>query len=89
MQNEFILVQEASSTSSWTANGSRQRQVGHTFSGIPHGYFNKSKQEPARCSPFRKLEQAYSRSWTNLADVEEVVKLSAAHEVDFPATIRQ
>ena len=53
--------------------------------GIPHGSFNKSNK-PARAlfwvTPARKLEQLFEKL-DNLADVEEVVKLSAAHEVDF------
>jgi quercetin dioxygenase-like cupin family protein len=53
--------------------------------GIPHGYFNKS-DKPARAlfwvSPAQKLEALFDRLH-NLTDVEEVVRLSAAHEVNF------
>jgi hypothetical protein len=53
--------------------------------GIPHGYFNKS-DKPARAlfwvSPAGKLAQLFD-SLHDLTDVDEVVKLSAAHDVDF------
>ena len=53
--------------------------------GIPHGYFNKS-DAPARAmfwvSPAGKLEALFD-SIDNLTDPEEVVKISAEHEVDF------
>ena len=53
--------------------------------GIPHGYFNKS-DKPTRAlfwvSPAGRLEDLFN-SLHDLTDVEEVVRLSAAHEVDF------
>lgn len=53
--------------------------------GIPHGYFNKS-DKPTRAlfwvSPARKLKDLFEKL-DNLTDPEEVVKISAQHEVDF------
>ena len=53
--------------------------------GVPHGYFNKS-DKPARAlfwvSPARKLEALFE-TLHNMTDPEEVVKVSALHEVDF------
>lgn len=53
--------------------------------GIMHGYFNESG-EMARAmfwvSPARKLHDLF-KAIHNLADVDEVVRLSALHEVDF------
>jgi len=87
MQDEFILVQEGELDLKldgvWTK--ARAGDLVRMPRGIPHGYFNKS-DKPTRAlfwvSPARKLEQLF-RKLDNLTDVEEVVKLSAAHEVDF------
>ena len=53
--------------------------------GIMHGYFNESGA-PARAifwvTPGRKLHDLF-KALHNLSDVDEVVRLSAAHEVDF------
>ena len=53
--------------------------------GVPHGYFNKS-DKPARAlfwvSPAGRLEDLFKKLH-NLTDVEEVVRLSAEHDVDF------
>jgi quercetin dioxygenase-like cupin family protein len=53
--------------------------------GIPHGYFNKS-DKPARAlfwvSPGQKLAALFERLH-NLADVEEIIRISAEHEVNF------
>jgi mannose-6-phosphate isomerase-like protein (cupin superfamily) len=53
--------------------------------GIMHGYFNESG-EMARAmfwvSPARKLHDLF-KAIHNLSDVDEVVRLSALHEVDF------
>jgi quercetin dioxygenase-like cupin family protein len=53
--------------------------------GIMHGYFNESGA-PARAffwvTPARKLHDLF-RALHDLTDVEEVVRLSKAHEVDF------
>ena len=53
--------------------------------GIPHGYFNKS-DKPARAlfwvSPMQKLEALFDQLH-NLTDPEQVVRISAQHEVNF------
>lgn len=86
-QDEFILVQEGvldlKLDGEWVkaSAGDLVRMP----RGIPHGYFNKS-DKPARAlfwvSPARMLEQLFSKL-DNLADPQEVVKISAMHEVDF------
>ncbi|MEO1200754.1 MAG: cupin domain-containing protein [Pseudomonadota bacterium] len=86
-QDEFILVQEGvldlKLDGHWTkaSAGDLVRMP----AGIPHGYFNKS-DAPARAlfwvSPGRRLKDLFV-ALNNLTDVEEVVRLSAAHEVDF------
>lgn len=86
-QDEFILVQEGvldlKLDGVWT-----QAKAGDLVRmprGIPHGYFNKS-DKPARAlfwvSPAGKLEDLFI-ALNDLTDVAEVVRLSAAHEVDF------
>jgi quercetin dioxygenase-like cupin family protein len=86
-QDEFILVQE----------GELQLKLDGVWStakagdlvrmprGVPHGYFNKS-DKPTRAlfwvSPAGRLEDLF-RSLHDLTDVEEIVKLSAEHDVDF------
>lgn len=86
-QDEFILVQE----------GQLELKLGGVWStaragdlvrmprGVPHGYFNKSDR-PARAlfwvSPAGQLEALFHRLH-DMTDVEEVVRVSAAHEVDF------
>lgn len=86
-QDEFILVQDGvldlKLDGEWLqANAGDLVRMPR---GIPHGYFNKS-DKPARAlfwvSPVRKLEQLFERLH-NLQDPEEVVKISAEHEVDF------
>ena len=53
--------------------------------GLPHGYYNKT-DTPTRAlfwvTPARKLKELFDQLH-NLADVEEVVRRSAAHEVNF------
>ena len=53
--------------------------------GIMHGYFNESGA-PARAffwvTPGRKLHDLF-KALHNLTDLDEVVRLSKAHEVDF------
>ena len=53
--------------------------------GIMHGYFNESGA-PARAffwvTPGRKLHDLF-KALHNLTDLDEVVRLSTAHEVDF------
>ncbi|MCF3932434.1 cupin domain-containing protein [Acuticoccus sp. M5D2P5] len=86
-QDEFILVQE----------GELDLKLGGIWSkakagdlvrmprGIPHGYFNKS-DKPTRAlfwvSPAGKLQDLFI-ALDRLTDVDEVVRLSAAHDVDF------
>jgi quercetin dioxygenase-like cupin family protein len=86
-QDEFILVQEGELDLKLDGEWMKARagDLVRMPRGIPHGYFNKSDQ-PVRAlfwvSPARKLEQLFDRLH-NLEDVEQVVKLSAEHEVDF------
>jgi hypothetical protein len=53
--------------------------------GIPHGYFNKS-DNPTRAlfwvTPAGRLEKLFDKL-DNLGDLDEVLKLSAEHDVDF------
>jgi uncharacterized RmlC-like cupin family protein len=53
--------------------------------GIPHGYYNRS-EKPARAlfwvTPAGRLRALFDQL-NDLGDVEEVVRRSAAHEVDF------
>ena len=86
-QDEFILVQEGvldlKLDGVWV-----QAKAGDLVRmprGIPHGYFNKS-DKPARAlfwvSPMQKLEALFNQLH-NLTDPEEVVRISAQHEVNF------
>lgn len=86
-QDEFILVQEGELDlkldGEWVK--AKAGDLVRMPRGIPHGYFNKSDR-PARAlfwvSPARMLEQLFTKL-DNLGDPEEVVKISAMHEVDF------
>lgn len=86
-QDEFILVQDGvldlKLDGEWTQ--AREGDLVRMPRGIPHGYFNKS-DKPARAlfwvSPARKLEALFE-ALDNLEDTDEVVRLSAEHEVDF------
>ena len=53
--------------------------------GLPHGYYNRTDQ-PTRAffwvSPARQLKELFDQLH-NLTDPEEVVRRSAAHEVEF------
>ena len=86
-QDEFILVQEGELDLKLDGEWMKARagDLVRMPRGIPHGYFNKS-DKPVRAlfwvSPAAKLEQLFDRLH-NLEDVEEIVKLSAEHEVDF------
>jgi quercetin dioxygenase-like cupin family protein len=86
-QDEFILVQEGvldlKLDGVWV-----QAKAGDLVRlprGIPHGYFNKS-DKPARAlfwvSPMQKLEALFNQLH-NLTDPEQVVRISAQHEVNF------
>ena len=86
-QDEFILVQEGVLELKLDGVWS-QAKAGDLVRmprGIPHGYFNKS-DKPVRAlfwvSPAGKLEELFN-ALHDLADIPQVVKLSAEHEVDF------
>ncbi|MEM7694819.1 MAG: cupin domain-containing protein [Pseudomonadota bacterium] len=86
-QDEFILVQEGVLDLKLDGVWS-QAKAGDLVRmpmGIPHGYFNKS-DAPAKAlfwvSPARKLPELFA-AIHNKADPEEVVKISAEHEVEF------
>lgn len=86
-QDEFILVQEGQLDlkldGEWVT--AKAGDLVRMPRGIPHGYFNKS-DKPAKAlfwvSPTRMLDQLFEKL-DNLEDVEEVVRLSAEHEVEF------
>lgn len=86
-QDEFILVQEGELDLKLDGEWSKAKagDLVRMPRGIPHGYFNKS-DKPTRAmfwvSPARKLEELFNRLH-DLTDPEEVVKISADHEVDF------
>jgi len=53
--------------------------------GLPHGYYNKTDKATRALfwvTPARKLKELFDQLH-ELGDVEEVVRRSAAHEVDF------
>ena len=86
-QDEFILVQEGELDLKldgvWTK--APEGDIVRMPRGIPHGYFNKS-DKPCRAlfwvSPMGKLKDLFE-ALHDLSDVEQVVKISAAHDVDF------
>lgn len=86
-QDEFILVQEGELDlkldGQWTK--ARAGDLVRMPRGVPHGYFNKS-DKPCRAlfwvSPAGKLEELFVQL-NEMTDVEEIVKVSAAHDVDF------
>lgn len=86
-QDEFILVQEGELDLKldgvWSKAG--PGDLVRMPKGIPHGYFNKS-DKPVRAlfwvSPMGKLKDLFE-ALHDLQDVEQVVKLSAEHDVDF------
>ncbi len=86
-QDEFILVQEGELDLKLDGEWLKAKagDLVRMPRGIPHGYFNKS-EKPVRAlfwvSPARMLEQLFDQLH-NLEDVEEVVRLSAEHEVEF------
>ena len=86
-QDEFILVQEGTLDlkldGEWVQ--ANEGDLIRMPRGIPHGYFNKSDKHARALfwvSPARKLEALFEQL-DNLSDPEEVVKISADHEVDF------
>jgi quercetin dioxygenase-like cupin family protein len=86
-QEEFILVQEGELSlkldGEWTV--AKAGDLVRMPRGVPHGYFNKS-DKPARAlfwvSPAGKLEDLFN-ALHDLADVPEVIRLSALHDVEF------
>ncbi|PWK76817.1 cupin domain-containing protein [Aminobacter sp. AP02] len=86
-QDEFILVQEGELDLKLDGQWFKAKagDLVRMPRGVPHGYFNKS-DKPTRAlfwvSPAGMLEELFSKL-DNLGDPEEVVKISAAHEVDF------
>jgi len=86
-QDEFILVQEGvldlKLDGAWTK--AKAGDLVRMPMGVPHGYFNKS-DAPARAlfwvSPARKLPDLFA-AIHNKADPDEVVRISADHEVEF------
>ena len=86
-QDEFILVHEG--TLDLKLDGvwvqAKAGDLVRLPRGIPHGYFNKS-DKPARAlfwvSPMQELEALFNQLH-NLTDPEEVVRISAQHEVNF------
>lgn len=86
-QEEFILVQEGELDlkldGEWVK--AKAGDLVRMPRGIPHGYFNKS-DKPTKAlfwvSPAGMLEELFNRL-DNLTDPAEVVKVSAAHEVNF------
>lgn len=86
-QDEFILVQEGELDLKldgvWTKAG--PGDLVRMPKGVPHGYFNKS-DKPCRAlfwvSPAGKLKELFDELH-EMTDVEEVVRVSAAHDVDF------
>lgn len=86
-QDEFILVQEGELDlkldGKWTK--AYAGDLVRMPRGVPHGYFNKS-DKPCRAlfwvSPAGKLKDLFDELH-NMTDVEKVVQVSAAHDVDF------
>jgi quercetin dioxygenase-like cupin family protein len=86
-QDEFILVQEGELDlkldGQWVK--AHAGDLVRMPRGIPHGYFNKS-DKPTRAlfwvSPTRMLDKLFEKL-DKLSDPEEVVRISAQHEVEF------
>ena len=86
-QDELILVQEGELDlkldGEWTK--ARVGDLVRMPKGVPHGYFNNS-DGPVRAlfwvSPARKLEALFERLH-DMTDTDEVVRVSADHEVEF------
>ena len=86
-QDEFIFVQEGvldlKLDGVWVR--AEAGDLARMPRGIPHGYFNKS-DKPARAlfwvSPAQKLEALFDKLH-NLQDPNEVVRISAEHDVNF------
>lgn len=86
-QDEFILVQEGQLDlkldGQWTT--AYAGDLVRMPRGVPHGYFNKS-DKPCRAlfwvSPAGKLKDLFDELH-DMTDVEKVVEVSAAHDVNF------
>ena len=86
-QDEFILVQEGQLElkldGRW--HTARAGDLVRMPRGVPHGYFNKT-DTPARArfwvSPAGRLRELVD-ALHDLSDVDEAVRLSALHDVDF------
>ena len=87
VQDEFIYMLEGTFdlylAGSWTKAGAGD--LVRMPRGIPHGYYNRS-EKPARAlfwvTPAGRLRALFDQLH-DLSDVDEVVRRSAAHEVDF------
>jgi oxalate decarboxylase/phosphoglucose isomerase-like protein (cupin superfamily) len=86
-QDEFILVQEGELDLKLDGKWSKAHagDLVRMPRGVPHGYFNKS-DKPCRAlfwvSPAGKLKDLFEELH-NMTDVEKVVQVSAAHDVNF------
>ena len=86
-QDEFILVQEGELDLKLDGKWSKAKagDLIRMPMGVPHGYFNKS-DKPCRAlfwvSPAGKLKELFDQLH-DMTDVDEVVRVSAEHEVDF------
>lgn len=86
-QDEFILVQEGELhlklDGVWSV--AKAGDLVRMPRGVPHGYFNKG-DVPARAlfwvAPAGRLRQLFE-TLHGMTDPEEVVRASAAHDVDF------
>lgn len=86
-QDEFILVQEGELDlkldGEWVK--AKEGDLVRMPKGIPHGYFNKS-DAPCRAlfwvSPAGQLKELFDELH-EMTDIEEIVRVSAAHDVDF------
>lgn len=87
LQDEFILVQDGELQVKldgvWSV--ARAGDLVRMPRGIPHGYFNKS-DKPARAlfwaAPAGRL-RALFETLHDMTDVQEVVRVSAEHDVEF------
>lgn len=86
-QDEFILVQEGELDLKLDGEWLKAKagDLVRMPMGVPHGYFNKS-DKPCRAlfwvSPAGKLKELFDELH-EMTDTDEVVKVSAAHDVDF------
>lgn len=86
-QDEFILVQEGELELKLDGEWSTARagDLVRMPRGLPHGYFNKSDRSCRALfwvSPAGRLEALFEKLH-GMTDTDEVVRVSAEHEVDF------